>query len=42
MLVDLERHHVIDLLPDRRGDSVKVWLQGHPEIEVISRDRASS
>ena len=42
ILVDLERHQVIDLLPDRRGDSVKVWLQGHPEIEVISRDRASS
>jgi transposase len=42
ILVDLERHRVIDLLPDRRGDSVKVWLQRHPEIEVISRDRASS
>jgi transposase len=42
ILVDLERHRVIDLLPDRSGDSVKVWLQGHPEIDVISRDRASS
>jgi hypothetical protein len=42
ILVDLERHQVIDLLPDRSGDSVKVWLQGPPEIEVISRDRASS
>jgi transposase len=38
----LERHRVIDLLPDRSGDSVKVWLQRHPEIDVISRDRASS
>ncbi len=42
ILVDLERHQVIDLLPDRTSDAVKVWLQGHPEIEVISRDRASS
>jgi transposase len=42
ILVDLEHHKVIDLLPDRRGDSVKVWLQEHPEIEVISRDRAGS
>jgi len=42
ILVDLERHQVIDLLPDRRSETVKVWLQGHPEIEVISRDRASS
>ena len=38
----MERHRVIDLLPDRSGDSVKVWLQGHPEIDVICRDRASS
>jgi transposase len=42
ILVDLERHRVIDLLPDRNSETVKVWLQGHPEIEVISRDRASS
>jgi transposase len=42
IVVDLERHRVIDLLPDRNGDSVKGWFQGHPEIEVISRDRASS
>ncbi len=42
ILVDLERHQVIDLLPDRNSETVKVWLQGHPEIEVISRDRASS
>lgn len=42
ILVDLERHQVIDLLPDRSSETVKVWLQGHPEIEVISRDRASS
>ncbi len=42
ILVDLERHQVIDLLPDRTSETVKVWLQRHPEIEVISRDRASS
>jgi len=42
ILVDLERHRVIDLLPDRSSETVKVWLQGHPEIDVISRGRASS
>lgn len=42
IVVDLERHQVIDLLPARSSDTVKVWLQRHPEIEVISRDRASS
>src|SRR5205807_8477405 len=35
-------HQVIDLLPDRSSETVKVWLQGHPEIDVISRDRASN
>ncbi len=42
IVVDLERHRVVDLLPDRRSETVKVWLQGHPEIEVMSRDRAGS
>jgi transposase len=42
ILVDLERHQTIDLLPDRSKETVKAWLQQHPEIDVISRDRASS
>jgi transposase len=27
-------------MPDRRAETVKAWLQEHPEIKVISRDRA--
>ncbi len=30
------------MLPDRSKETVKAWLQQHPEIDVISRDRASS
>ena len=37
--VDLERHQLIDLLPDRSATSVAAWLQQHPEITVVSRDR---
>jgi transposase len=37
--MDLERRQVADLLPDRRADTTAQWLQAHPEIEVISRDR---
>jgi transposase len=40
VLVDLQRHQVIDLLPDRKAETAKVWIQKHPEIKVVSRDRA--
>ena len=40
ILVDLETRKAIDLLPDREADTLKTWLQAHPEIEVVSRDRA--
>ena len=39
LIMDLERRQVVDLLPDRRADTIARWLAAHPEIEVISRDR---
>lgn len=40
ILLDLERHHVVALLPDRSAESLSEWLKDHPGVEIVSRDRA--
>lgn len=40
IIVDLEHGGIIDLLPDRERDTFSNWLEKHPEIELVSRDRA--
>jgi transposase len=39
ILVNLDIHRVVDLLPDRAAESLTEWLQQHPEINTVSRDR---
>ncbi len=41
VLVDLETHRAIDLLPDRQAETAMTWMQAHPEITHVSRDRGS-
>lgn len=40
ILCDLEQRCPVDLLPERSADALCDWLQEHPEVEIISRDRA--
>jgi len=40
IVCDLERNRIIDLLPNREADTVANWLNRHPGIEIVARDRA--
>jgi transposase len=39
ILVDLDKRKVVDLLPDRSVEGLQAWLEKHPGVEVITRDR---
>ena len=45
ILVDLERHRPVDLLPDEQAATLAAWrlrlrLHAHPGVRVVSRDRS--
>jgi transposase len=42
ILVDLERHCPVDVLPDRSSASLATWLKAHPGVAVIARDRSGA
>lgn len=42
LLIDHERGRPVDLLPDREPRNLIEWLQRHPAIELITRDRSQT
>src|SRR5260221_11874707 len=40
LLVDLQAHCPVDMLPDREATTVARWLRAHRGVKLISRDRA--
>jgi transposase len=42
IVVDLERREVLDLFPERAAGMTADWLERHPGVEIISRDRCGS
>lgn len=40
ILVDLDAHRVVDLLPDRTAETLTGWLHAHPGVEILTRDRS--
>ena len=42
IIVDHATQRPLDLLPDRRADTLATWLTGHPSVTLITRDRSGA
>ncbi len=40
IVVDLERHRVVDLLANREAETLTKWLSSQPNIRIVARDRS--
>jgi len=42
ILIDMETSRPIDILPSREKKELENWLTKYPDVEIVTRDRASS
>ncbi len=42
VLIDAVTHERIDVLPDRKSETLEVWLREHPGVEIVVRDGSAA
>lgn len=42
VLIDAETHERVDVLPDRRADTLQAWLSAHPGVQIVCRDSSAA
>jgi transposase len=42
ILIDADTHARVDVLPDRKADTLEAWLRTHPGVQVVCRDSSAA